>query len=101
SRRWCQGDRMTAAGVVTVVLALLDFAIKVLALGVLPQNRRPSSATAWLLLVFFLPFVGILAFLLIGSTSVDRGRRRMHREVNELVRARIEAAGPDATHATQ
>lgn len=86
---------------VTTGLVLLDFAVKVVALGVLPQNRRPSSATAWLLLVFFLPFVGILAFLLIGSTSVDRGRRRMHREVNELVRARIEAAGPDATHATQ
>ena len=42
---------MTDAGVVTAVLALLDFAVKVLALGLLPQNRRPSSAMAWLLLV--------------------------------------------------
>ena len=49
---------MTDAGVVAVVLALLDFAIKVLALGLLPQNRRPSSATAWLLLVLFLPVRG-------------------------------------------
>jgi cardiolipin synthase len=92
---------MTAASVVTALLALLDFAIKVLALGLLPQNRRPSSATAWLLLVLFLPFVGILAFLLIGSTSVDRGRRRIHREVNAFVADRVDSLGPDGTHATR
>jgi cardiolipin synthase len=92
---------MTAAGVVTALLALLDFAVKVVALGLLPQNRRPSSATAWLLLVFFLPFVGILAFLLIGSRSVDRGRRQIHREVNAFVSERVEAAGPTTTRATQ
>ena len=92
---------MTDAGVVTVVLGLLDFVIKVLALGLLPQNRRPSSATAWLLLVLFLPFVGILAFLLIGSTSVDRRRRRIHQEVNAFVADRVGSLGPDGTHATR
>jgi len=39
-----------AAWVVTAVY-LLDLAIKVIALGVVPRNRRPSSGMAWLLLL--------------------------------------------------
>ena len=84
---------------VTLALAVLDLAIKVVALGFLPQNRRPSSAMAWLLMVFFLPFVGLLAFLLIGSTSVDRGRRRLHRQVNAFVAGRVAALGVEKTPA--
>ncbi len=75
---------------VTFGLVALDFGVKVVAIGVIPENRRPSSASAWLLLVLFLPFFGIAAFLLIGSTSVDRGRRRIHHEVNAFVAARFE-----------
>ncbi len=51
----------------TVALQLLDLAIKIVALGLVPEGRRPSSATAWLLLILFLPVIGILAFWLIGS----------------------------------
>jgi cardiolipin synthase len=36
-------------------------------------------------MVFFVPFLGLLVFALIGSTSVDRGRRRIHRQVNAFV----------------
>ncbi len=46
----------------------LDFAIKVIALGLVPERRRPSSGMAWLLLVFFLPGFGLLLFALLGST---------------------------------
>jgi len=51
----------------TVALYLLDLAIKIVALGLLPEGRRPSSATAWLLLILFLPVIGIQAFWSIGS----------------------------------
>lgn len=74
---------------ITVGLIVLDFGVKVVALGLIPENRRPSSASAWLLAVLFIPFLGILAFLLIGSPYVDRGRRRIQKEVNELVTERV------------
>lgn len=35
----------------TVALYLLDLAIKIVALGLVPEGRPPSSATAWLLLI--------------------------------------------------
>ena len=66
----------TNVSFLTVALYLLDLAIKVVALGLIPEGRRPSSATAWLLLILFLPVIGILAFWLIGSPFVDQGRRQ-------------------------
>jgi cardiolipin synthase len=52
----------TEVSVLTVVLYLLDLAIKLIALGLVPEGRRPSSATAWLLLILFLPVIGLVAF---------------------------------------
>jgi cardiolipin synthase A/B len=69
----------------TVALFLLDFAIKVVALGLVPEGRRPSSATAWLLLILFLPVVGLAVFWLIGSPFVDRGRRRRQAAAGEVI----------------
>jgi cardiolipin synthase A/B len=70
---------------VTVALFLLDLAIKVVALGLVPEGRRPSSASAWLLLILFLPVVGLLVFWLIGSPFVDRGRRRRQSAAGEVI----------------
>jgi len=41
----------TNVSFLTVALYLLDLAIKIVALGLVPEGRRPSSATAWLLLI--------------------------------------------------
>ncbi len=72
----------------TTLLVVVDFLVKVIALGLVPERRRPSSAWGWLLLIFFLPYVGILAFVLIGSPFVDRRRRREQAEVDLVIRER-------------
>ena len=41
--------------VLTTTWVVVEYAIKVIALGTVPENRRPSSSTAWLLLIFLLP----------------------------------------------
>jgi cardiolipin synthase A/B len=74
---------------ITLVLVLADLSVKLAALGFIPQNRRPSSAMAWLLLVYLIPFLGLLLFFVLGSTTVDRTRRRIHHDVNELVHERF------------
>jgi cardiolipin synthase A/B len=75
----------TNVSLLTVALYLLDLAIKVVALGLVPEGRRPSSASAWLLLILFLPVIGLLAFWLIGSPFVDRGRRRRQAAAGEVI----------------
>lgn len=68
-----------------VVAIVLDVAIRVLSLIFVPRNRRPQTALAWLLLIFFLPYVGIILFLLLGRARLPRNRRRRQREVNDYI----------------
>ncbi len=53
---------------------VVEYAIKIAALGTVPENRRPSSSTAWLLLIFLLPVVGFPLYFFLGSPWVH-GRR--------------------------
>ena len=52
----------------------VEFLIRLVALGTVPENRRPSSSSAWLLLIFLLPIVGLPLYLFLGSPWVH-GRR--------------------------
>ena len=76
-----------APSVTASALALLvvDLVVRLTAIAVVPVNRRPSSALAWLLAIFFIPYVGVLAFLLIGNPKLPRSRRRKQREINQLI----------------
>ena len=50
---------MTFAAFLSAAFVVIEYAIKIVAIGVVPENRRPSSSTAWLLLILFLPVVGL------------------------------------------
>ncbi|WP_018155561.1 cardiolipin synthase [Demetria terragena] len=62
----------TAAGA-TVVLTL-EYTLKVIAVGTVPENRRPAAASAWLLLIMFIPLIGFPLYWLIGQPYL-KGRR--------------------------
>src|SRR3954447_1466793 len=78
-------------------LYLADLAIKIVALGVIPANRRPSTGMAWLLLILIIPFVGFLVFLLLGSTRLRGKRHLQQQEVNEIVAERTADLPPAAS----
>jgi cardiolipin synthase A/B len=68
-----------------IVLYLVDLTIKLVALGTIPTNRRPSSSLAWLLLIFVVPLLGLLIFLLIGSPFVRGRRAKIQAAANQAV----------------
>ncbi len=71
-----------------IVLAagvLVDIVIRALAIIIIPRNRRPTAAMAWLLAIFFLPYVGVILFLIIGNPRLPRARRRKQQQVNEYI----------------
>ena len=70
-----------------LILTVIDFAIRVLALGIIPGNRRPTTAMAWLLGIFIVPTIGLLLFLLFGNFRLSRKRRAQQDAVNTRVRA--------------
>ncbi|MDI6023836.1 cardiolipin synthase [Leucobacter sp. UT-8R-CII-1-4] len=69
------------AGLVLVV----DNIIRIVALFVVPRNRRPTSGMAWLITIFWLPVPGLILFLLIGGISLPKKRREMQELATEVV----------------
>ena len=67
------------------ILVIVDFVVRVLAIIYVPRNRRPQTALAWLLAIFFIPYIGILLFLLVGNSKLPRGRRRKQQEINQYI----------------
>ncbi len=70
---------------IAAFLLVLDVIIRVTAIIVIPRNRRPTAAMAWLLAVFFIPFVGVFLFLVIGNPRLPRARRRKQDQINEYI----------------
>ena len=63
----------------------VDLTIRVIAIIVVPRNRRPTAATAWLLAIYFIPYIGVLLFLLIGNPRLPRARRKKQDLINETI----------------
>src|SRR6478609_8470166 len=70
---------------IAAFLLMLDIVIRITAIIVIPRNRRPTAAMAWLLAIFFIPFVGVFLFLVIGNPRLPRARRRKQDQINEYI----------------
>lgn len=77
-----------------LIFLFIDYAIKILAIGFVPEGRRPSSSTAWLLAILLLPFVGLPLFLLMGSPYINRRRHRIQQEADAVIED-VQADVPD------
>jgi cardiolipin synthase len=70
-----------------LLVLLIDIVIRVIAIIVVPRNRKPTVAMAWLLAIYFIPFIGVFLFLLIGNPRLPRKRRRKQQRINDYIRA--------------
>lgn len=78
-------DGVLVSEIVVVLLFVIDFIVRVVAIIVVPRNRRPTSATAWLLAIYFIPYLGVLFFLLIGRYKLPKKRREKQAEINAFI----------------
>ncbi|WDH79266.1 cardiolipin synthase [Microbacterium esteraromaticum] len=69
----------------TTIYLVIDLTVRVVAVIVVPRNRKPTSAMAWLLAIFFIPVIGVLLFLLIGNPKLPRARRRKQERINAYI----------------
>ncbi len=65
----------TSLGTWSTLYLVSEWVIRVTMLGVVPFRRSPQSAQAWLLLILFLPWIGLLVFLTFGHNIYPRWRR--------------------------
>ncbi len=64
---------------------VFDLVVRITAIIVVPRNRRPTAAMAWLLAIYFIPLIGVFLFLLIGNPRLPRKRRRKQQQINEYI----------------
>src|SRR5699024_752956 len=74
-------------GWVAITLWVIDALVRIVALGTIPYRRKPSAALGWLILIFMIPFLGIIVFLIIGSPKLPQRRREKQHEINQRVKA--------------
>ena len=60
----------------------LDMVLRLVALGVIPGNRKPSTGMAWLLLILIEPIIGFSIFLLFGRIRLGNRRDRKSTRLN-------------------
>ena len=63
-----------------VIIIIIEWFIRVGMLFIVPRNRRPSSATAWLMLIMVEPIVGSLIFATFGSPKLPKYRRALQKK---------------------
>ena len=77
----------TSTLIIAGIVILIEWAIRVAAIIIIPPGRHPAAATAWLLAIFVIPELGVLLFLLIGNRRLPRKRRAKQREMDAFIRA--------------
>lgn len=74
------------------ILGGLSYLIGVIALFIIPANRKPGEATAWLLLMFMAPILGVILFILLGTPKLSAWRRAQQQAMNERIKHLTEDA---------
>jgi cardiolipin synthase A/B len=66
--------------IVELVVLLGGFALALMLIAdVLQQRRAPATTSAWLLVLLLLPYLGVLLYLLFGARKLARPRHRIAR----------------------
>ena len=82
---------MTEIGtIVPLVIVVLHVVLGTIAIILISARRRPSTAIAWMLTIIFIPYVGAIAFFLVGLSRLPKRRREKQHEVSRAILERTE-----------
>lgn len=62
-----------------------EWVICLIALVVVPRRKEPSSARTWLLVIFLLPWLGVLLYIFLGRAYMPRKRLRIQQRAFERI----------------
>jgi cardiolipin synthase len=81
----------------TLLYLLLEWAIRVVMIIVIPLRRPPEAARSWLLLVLFLPVPALILYRLIGRPRFPAWRHKRFRDSEPLRENVAQALAPYRT----
>lgn len=76
---------LNIAGPVGTAWLVLDWLIRIVALFVVPRNRKPTAGMAWLLFIFFFPTLGFAIYLILGSPKLPASRRSAQKTLDKAL----------------
>ena len=71
---------------ISILWLILDWSIRILSVFIVPRNRRPSASLAWLMLIFLIPTLGFLLFIIIGNPKLPLSRRQAQENLDDSMR---------------
>ena len=75
----------------------IEWIIRIVMTFVVTRKRKPVSAMAWLLILYFVPVVGLIAYILIGRPRLPRRRIQEHRRLLDKLSA-VDKGFQDRAH---
>lgn len=63
-----------------------EWIVRLVMLVYVPQRRSPAAARTWLLLIFILPWVGLLIYAIFGRAYLPQRRRDIQTRVSAVIR---------------
>lgn len=73
-----------------------EWAIRFVMLVYVPQRRTPAAARAWLLLIFLLPWPGLVVYALFGRAFLPAKRLRRQKKADQTIREAQVLMGPSS-----
>jgi cardiolipin synthase len=64
---------------------VVEWIIRIIAVFIVPKNRKPSSGTAWLIVIFLSPTLGIIAYFVLGSPKLPASRRLAQKTLDHFI----------------
>ncbi len=76
----------------SLLYLISEWLIRIVMIPTVMHRRRPSAATAWLLVIFFQPWIGLALYLLLGKQRLPLRRIKRHERVSERMRKLVALA---------
>jgi cardiolipin synthase A/B len=74
---------------VLFLFVVFEWLLRIIMLFIVPKNRRPSSATSWLLLIMIVPVIGSILFAMFGNPKLNKTRRKNQANIDKLTRKEL------------
>lgn len=75
--------------IVAIATPVIGFLLSLTALLIVPRNRKPTAGMAWLLVIFLVPYVGWIIFLVLGTSKLPKNRRNAQRAIDKIIDQRV------------
>ena len=70
----------------SAILYISEWVLRIVMLMVVTHRREPTSGMAWLLVIFFNPWLGLVLYVLIGENRLPHRRIKQHEDAHRRLR---------------